>query len=141
MRHACMQVVGAPLAATLLSLDGLLGLRGYQWLFIVEGMPTIALGIYIRHSLHEGPASASFLTPEEREWCLARAKGVRSPVFACTPNTCLCHRSTPTSLTYPKALRRARRSMLRIPAANVASGAQSFSGRRIMLRSSPAWRA
>jgi MFS family permease len=72
-----MQVIGSPLAAALLSLDGLLGLQGWQWLFIVEGVPTVALGVYIHYTLPEGPATAAFLTAEERDWCLMRCKRVR----------------------------------------------------------------
>ena len=38
-------VVGAPLAAGLLALDGLFGLNGWQWLFLAEGLPTVAFGV------------------------------------------------------------------------------------------------
>ena len=42
------QVAGAPIAAMLLSLNGVLGLRGWQWLFLLEGLPTIAFGFIIK---------------------------------------------------------------------------------------------
>ncbi len=67
-----MQVIGSPLAAGLLSLDGLWGLKGWQWLFVVEGLPTVVLGMYIHHILVDGPAKAAFLTPEERETVIHR---------------------------------------------------------------------
>lgn len=38
-------VVAAPLAAGLMSMNGLGGLRGWQWLFIVEGLPSVLLGL------------------------------------------------------------------------------------------------
>ena len=40
-------VVGAPLAAGLLALDGLFGLDGWQWLFLAEGLPTLAFGVLV----------------------------------------------------------------------------------------------
>ena len=66
------QVVGAPLAAALLALDGWGGLAGWQWLFVAEGLPTIALGLWMRTSLVESPAKAKFLAPDEREWVQQR---------------------------------------------------------------------
>ncbi|CAL5219790.1 g1695 [Coccomyxa viridis] len=69
---AFSQVIGSPLAAGLLSLDGLWGLKGWQWLFVVEGLPTVVLGMYIHHILVDGPAKAAFLTPEERETVIHR---------------------------------------------------------------------
>lgn len=73
-----MQVFGSPLAAALLSLDGLWGLSGWQWLFVCEGLPTIALGLYIHATLQQGPATAAFLTPEERGWLVARNEQSRA---------------------------------------------------------------
>ena len=69
---------GAPIAASLLALDGLCGLAGWQWLFVVEGLPTIALGLYIARTLAPSPAQAAFLTPEEREWLCARNARVKA---------------------------------------------------------------
>ena len=66
------QVIGAPLAASLLALDGFCGLAGWQWLFLVEGFPTILLGIWINRSLAHSPSTAPFLTPAEKTWLLAR---------------------------------------------------------------------
>lgn len=67
-----LQVIGAPLAAGLLALDGYLGLAGWQWLFIVEGIPTVLMGIYTKVNLAESPAKASFLTPAEKAWLQQR---------------------------------------------------------------------
>lgn len=67
-----LQVIGAPLAAGLLALDGYLGLAGWQWLFIVEGIPTVLMGIYTKLNLAESPAKASFLTPAEKAWLQQR---------------------------------------------------------------------
>ena len=45
---ALSQVLGGPLAAALLLLDGTLGLHGWQWLFLCEGLPTIAFGVILK---------------------------------------------------------------------------------------------
>jgi MFS transporter, ACS family, tartrate transporter len=67
------QVVGAPLAAALLALDGRLsGLAGWQCLFLLEGLPTLALGAWLAARLPDGPATAKFLTPDEKAFIAAR---------------------------------------------------------------------
>ena len=69
---ALAQVIGAPLAAAILSLDGWLGLQGWQWLFILEGLPTIAFGVAFRHMLAATPSTAACLTSQERAWLQRR---------------------------------------------------------------------
>lgn len=61
-------VIGGPIAASLLSLDGLGGLHGWQWLFITEGVPTTLAGVSVLFFLKEHPRDAKWLAPEEREW-------------------------------------------------------------------------
>ena len=61
-------VVGGPLSSALLKLDGIGGLAGWQWLFIVEGIPTILLGISVLMVLKDGPAQADWLAPAEKTW-------------------------------------------------------------------------
>ena len=65
-------VLGGPLAAGLLMLDGLGGLHGWQWLFLLEGVPAVALGIVIWFVLADSPECASFLDPEQRQWLVDR---------------------------------------------------------------------
>jgi ACS family tartrate transporter-like MFS transporter len=59
-------VVGAPVSGWILAIDGGLGLQGWQWLFILEGLPACVLGLVVLAFLPDGPATAKFLTPEER---------------------------------------------------------------------------
>jgi MFS transporter, ACS family, tartrate transporter len=59
-------VVGAPLSGALLGLDGLLGLKGWQWMFIIEGLPAVALGFVVLFVLPTGPEEAPWLAPNER---------------------------------------------------------------------------
>lgn len=65
-------VIGSALAAGLLSMNGLLGLRGWQWLFLLEGVPAVVLGAVLWWCLAPSPGSAAFLTPDERAWLEAR---------------------------------------------------------------------
>jgi MFS transporter, ACS family, tartrate transporter len=61
-------VIGAPLSSALLRLDGLFGLHGWQWLFIIEGLPAVLLAPMVLRYLTERPEDAAWLTPEERAW-------------------------------------------------------------------------
>jgi ACS family tartrate transporter-like MFS transporter len=61
-------IVGAPLSEALLALDGRLGLAGWQWMFLVEGVPAVALGILALRFLTDRPEQADWLTAEQREW-------------------------------------------------------------------------
>jgi sugar phosphate permease len=58
--------LGSPISASLLQTDGMLGLRGWQWMFILEGVPAMLLGLATVFVLPNGPAEARFLSPEER---------------------------------------------------------------------------
>ena len=59
-------IVGGPISGALLSLDGVGGLAGWQWLFVVEGLPAIALGFVVLRVLPEVPSEARWLTPAEQ---------------------------------------------------------------------------
>jgi MFS transporter, ACS family, tartrate transporter len=61
-------VVGGPLAGLLLGLDGRLGLAGWQWLFIVEGLPAVILGFVVFFYLDDKPEDARWLHPDEKAW-------------------------------------------------------------------------
>ena len=60
-------LIGGPLSGMLLSLDGLNGLAGWQWLFLGEGLPAIILGVIVIFYLTDRPEQASWLTAAERD--------------------------------------------------------------------------
>ena len=64
--------LGSPISAALLQTDGLLGLRGWQWMFILEAVPAVLLGILALVWLTNGPAEARWLTEAQRTWLSAR---------------------------------------------------------------------
>jgi len=62
------QAVMGALAGELLGLQGRAGLAGWQWLFLIEGLPPLVLSVAIFFLLPDGPAEAPWLTPPERTW-------------------------------------------------------------------------
>jgi ACS family tartrate transporter-like MFS transporter len=68
-------LVGGPLGGALLALNGRLGLAGWQWLFLVEGLPAVVLGVLALGYLTERPEDAHWLAPAEREWLRERLEG------------------------------------------------------------------
>ena len=65
-------LLGAPLSAALLSLDGLGGYQGWQWLFVIEGIPAVLLGFVVMTYLTDRPSDATWLPPAQREWLVAK---------------------------------------------------------------------
>lgn len=63
--------IGGPLGAQLLRLQGVGGLRGWQWLFLVEGVPSVLLGLLVLRCLPERPETAGWLTEQQRDWLTA----------------------------------------------------------------------
>ena len=61
-------VVGAELSRVLLKLDGTFGLHGWQWLFLIEGLPTIVLGFSVLFVLKDHPDDAGWLTEGEKRF-------------------------------------------------------------------------
>ncbi len=65
-------VFGGPLSGWLLGFDGVGGLHGWHWMFLVEGLPAVFLGFAVLFFLTEKPADAHWLTAEQRAWLNAR---------------------------------------------------------------------
>ncbi len=59
-------LVNSPLSGKLLQLDGLGGLAGWQWLFLIEGIPAVIVGVLVLWALPDGPRKARWLSEEER---------------------------------------------------------------------------
>lgn len=73
-------MIGTPASGLLLNLDGWLGLAGWQWVFVIEAIPAIGVGLALPFILPSTPDKAKFLTTEERTWLvdtLAREKAAR----------------------------------------------------------------
>ena len=61
-------VIGAPLSAHILKLDGLAGLRGWQWIFLIEGIACMPLALLTLRCLPDHPSEARWLNVEEAAW-------------------------------------------------------------------------
>jgi ACS family tartrate transporter-like MFS transporter len=67
-------VVMGALAGWLMGLGGKLGLSGWQWLFLVEGLPTAVFSLVILKMLPDNPAKAAWLTADEKAWLATQLK-------------------------------------------------------------------
>jgi ACS family tartrate transporter-like MFS transporter len=65
-------IVGAPLSSLILGMNGVLGLAGWQWLFLIEGAPAILLAFVVLKFLPDGPKDATWLDDGERKLITAR---------------------------------------------------------------------
>lgn len=66
-------IVGSPISGALMTyLDQTAGLAGWQWMFLLEGLPTVVMGIVVIFWLTDRPEVARWLQPEERTWLSQR---------------------------------------------------------------------
>lgn len=61
-------VIGAPISSALLQMHGAAGIKGWQWLFLIEGLPAMVLAPVVLYYMTELPSDAKWLTAEERDW-------------------------------------------------------------------------
>ena len=61
-------VIGSPISGFILNMEGIGGLHGWQWLFILEAIPAIVLTFFVLRYLPDNPKNAQWLTNEERDW-------------------------------------------------------------------------
>ena len=59
-------------SAEILGMDGLLGIKGWQWIFIIEAIPAVLLGLVVLKIMTDRPAHADWLADDERTWLQAR---------------------------------------------------------------------
>ena len=70
-------VIGAPISGALLGMNGLLGLAGWQWLFIIEALPAVVLSAVVFFYLTDRPSEAAWLQPEQRAWLVGKLEEER----------------------------------------------------------------
>jgi ACS family tartrate transporter-like MFS transporter len=68
MAQPLANAIGAPISTMILNMDGFLNVSGWRWLFIIEGLPAVILGIVTPILLTDKPADATWLKPEQRDW-------------------------------------------------------------------------
>lgn len=73
---AVAEVIGSPLSGWLMD-HAPAGLQGWQWLFLVEGLPSLALGLAVLWLLPDGPKHVRWLDDAERAWLAARLEAER----------------------------------------------------------------
>jgi ACS family tartrate transporter-like MFS transporter len=61
-------LIGNPLSGLLLQMNGVWGLKGWQWLFVIESVPTILFGLLIFKLLPDAPDKVQWLEAEEKKW-------------------------------------------------------------------------
>jgi MFS family permease len=62
-------IIGSPLSGWILSgMDGVQGMHGWQWMFLLEGIPTLILGVAVFFWLTDRPAKARWLSDAEKQW-------------------------------------------------------------------------
>jgi cyanate permease len=72
-------VVGGPISGLFLEFDGVAGLAGWKWLFVLEGIPVAIVGVCLLWILAERPEDAGWLTEQERSLVRARIESERRP--------------------------------------------------------------
>jgi ACS family tartrate transporter-like MFS transporter len=65
-------VIGSPVSGALLGLDGVMGMAGWQWLFVVEAIPALILAVVVLFYLTDRPSEAGWLARDERGWLTDR---------------------------------------------------------------------
>ena len=65
-------VVGSPISGAILGMNGMAGLAGWQWLFLIEAIPAVLMGFVVLAILPNRPRDAAWLTAAEKQWVQAR---------------------------------------------------------------------
>lgn len=73
------QVIGAPLSGWLLDLDNPLGIAGWRFMFLMEGLPALVLAGFALAYFPDAPRDARWLNTDERGWMTANVRGAEKP--------------------------------------------------------------
>jgi ACS family tartrate transporter-like MFS transporter len=60
--------LGAPISTAILGMDGVLGVKGWQWIYLLEAIPTVVVGVFVLVKMTDQPSAAKWLTEAERAW-------------------------------------------------------------------------
>jgi ACS family tartrate transporter-like MFS transporter len=71
-------VLGSPLSSALLELDGFFGFKGWQWMFILEAVPAMILGVVVLFYMTDRPEGARWLAADERAWLVETMNAERA---------------------------------------------------------------
>jgi MFS family permease len=61
-------VIGSPISGAIMEMDGFLGVKGWHWLYVLEALPAVVLGVIVLIFLTDRPHQAKWLTAEEKDW-------------------------------------------------------------------------
>ena len=113
-------IIGGPLSTLILGMDGVAGLRGWQWLFLIEGLPAALLAFVVLRWLPDRPAAATWLTADEKATIATRLAAERPARAAtscprCWMRACGCSASslwdrTVRPMAYSSGCRRSSRA-------------------------------
>lgn len=67
-------VLGSPISGAIMQMPARFGLANWQWLYLIEALPAVALGVVVLKFLTDTPSQADWLRPDERDWLVARMK-------------------------------------------------------------------
>lgn len=93
-------IFGAPLSGYLLRFEGLLGLHGHQWMFLIEGLAATLVGVIAYFYLDNKPADASWLTADEKQALTQQVAQEQSAKLAHGPSTLLASMKDPRTLYF-----------------------------------------
>jgi ACS family tartrate transporter-like MFS transporter len=72
--------LGAPVSTAILGMDGFLGYAGWKWIYIMEALPTVLIGIFVLFALTDKPARAHWLSAEQKDWLIGTLEHERRAV-------------------------------------------------------------
>lgn len=92
--------IGSALSGLILGLDGHWGLKGWQWLFLLEGMPSVLLGLAVYGYLDDSPAKANWLGKLEQQVLARMLAAEHKPVEPRQKTSVLAEMLSPTVLKF-----------------------------------------